>query len=127
MSEGTGHGTTITFATSGFTAHLRNLSGLGFKRGKIDTTHMETEDAKTNIAEDLYEMNDITAEIFFDPAVVIPSSGTDETITIDFKGSGKTFAGTGRIAEASISVPMNDMMTCSLVLHMTSTFTRVTT
>lgn len=126
MAIGTGHGTTLTFATSGFSANLLSLNGIGFSREKVDTTHMGTTTAKTNIAADLYELPDITAEISFDPAVSIPSSGTDETITINFKNSGKTWAATGRIASASISVPMGDRMTCSLTLHMTSTFTQVT-
>lgn len=126
MAIGTGHGTTITFGTSGFTANLNNLTGIGFSRDKIDTTHMGTTGAKTNIAADLYELNDITAEISFDPATSIPSSGVDETITINFKNSGKTWAATGRIAGASIATPKDGLMTCSLTLHMTGQFTQVT-
>jgi len=125
MAIGTGHGTTITFGTSGFTANLKNITGVGFTREKIDTTHMGTTTAKTNIAADLYELPDVTADISFDPAVAIPSTGTDETITINFKASGKTWAATGRIASASISVPMGELMSCSLTLHMTGAFTAV--
>lgn len=126
MATGNGSGTTITFGTSGFTGELLSLDGIGFSFGKIDTTHMGTTNAKTSVATARYEQSDVTAEVAFDPAIAVPKTGVNETITVDFANSGKTWASSGRIGAVSIGVPLDERMTAKLTLHMTGEFTQVT-
>lgn len=89
-----GHGTTITFGTSGFSANLIGIDSLNVERASIEDTHMSTSDAKDFLPAALYEWKlDITVE--HDATESVPISAVKETITVDWAGSGNTWAGSG--------------------------------
>ena len=75
-----GHGATLTF--SGLAANIIKISGGGANRAAIDVTHMGTLVAKQFIPAKLIELEDITAEIEFDPQSYLPIDGVAGTLVI---------------------------------------------
>ena len=61
-----GTGTAVTFATSGFTGHLLDVSWDGLERASIDTSHLGTVDYMTFIPGDLVDPGEISLELAFD-------------------------------------------------------------
>ena len=121
-----GTGTTITFATSSFSADLTAISGLGGTREKIDVTDM-TDSRRDYIASRLIDSTDFTMEIGFvgtlDPETLLKA--VSETMTIDWGGlsTGNKWAFTGFIVAFEVNAPLGDKMTGSITIHRNSDYT----
>lgn len=91
---GDGHGTTVTFGTSSFSASLVSVSMDGVSRAVIDETYMNTTTAMAFEPADLYDGGEITLGIKWaqSTAGTPPITGSSESVSIDWGGSGKTSA-----------------------------------
>ncbi len=78
----TGHGATITFGTSGFTADFRVIGEHQEAGGKIDITHLGSGDTNQYLPQDTIDPGEIELELIFDSAATLPPLHTPETITI---------------------------------------------
>jgi hypothetical protein len=120
-----GTGTTITFSSS-FFAEVLDISGPGFSREAIDTTHMGTTVAKTYIPGDLYDGGELTVEMAFVPStdMTTPITGTTETVTITFANSqASTLAFSAFMVGFEPSIPLEERMTASATLKVTGAVT----
>lgn len=109
-----GHGTSINFGTSGFSARLISVDGPDMKRESIDETYMDTTVAKDWDPAALFDMGEVSLTVKHDPALEPPIDGDNETITITFKsGKGMSFLGhmTGYAGGASIGARMEAKVT----------------
>ena len=90
-----GHGTTVTFGTSGFAANIISIDGPAVVRDAIDTTHMGSSTAKSAIPADVYDAGEMTMTVEHDASLTVPMSGAVETITIAWAGGANTWAFSG--------------------------------
>jgi hypothetical protein len=83
---GTGNQTTVTFATSGFTASIVEVGGQEETREALEDSHLGTQTRKTKVPDDLYDAGESSLIFFFDGASssLLPISGAAETITRTF-------------------------------------------
>lgn len=110
MPADTGHGATLTLATTGSVGNIRSISSPSFSRGKVDITHLGTTNFMEYVPEDLDDPGEISAEIVFDAETPtsLPSRGTVETVTITFpigastNTTAATLSGTGFITEFKV-------------------------
>lgn len=65
MAVDTGHGATITFATTGGTWLCRQISGPTLELPRVNTSHLGTSTRQTMMAGDLVEISEVTLEILF--------------------------------------------------------------
>lgn len=136
MSARTGIGTTITFATSSFTALVRNYNDLGVDRAILDTTHMGSSVAASTFNGNasgvfrekapgkLFGVKDMSIDILFDPDTVPPVDENPEVITLQFlpdtgQSTGASFSFSGFISEISAAVPYDDLCTATITLAAT--------
>ena len=120
-TAGVGTGATITFGTNTtFTPQVTAINGMDISRVKIDTSHLGTTAARTNIPGDLYEGGSIELEIAWDPddlTVDEMYTAAAETITIEFgnpataEGKGTKLAFSGFVTAVSWVAPLEDKMT----------------
>lgn len=82
MAVDTGHGATITFATTGGTWLCRQISGPRGSTPVVDITHLGTATRRRKMAGDLIDWEPVTLEILFQGSQGLPAQGTAETITI---------------------------------------------
>jgi hypothetical protein len=119
-----GLGTTVTFATSAFSANIISVD-VSQSRGATETTHMGTTGDKSFIPFDLVDNETMVMEIQYDGSLAPPIDQAVETITIDWAGVGvghKT-AFSGFAISFSASGPIEDLMTGSLTVQRTGAVT----
>lgn len=92
-----GHGTTISFGTSNFDAAVISVKGPSLKRESIDETTMATTNAKAFDPADLYDGGEMTLTVVHDIGALPPIDGANETIMIDWAGTGNKWAFTGHM------------------------------
>ena len=80
----TGHGATIAFATSGFTAQYTSIGGSESSRESLETTHLGTTTGKTFVPGDLPDNGELECEFFYDPDEQPPFNSAAETITLTY-------------------------------------------
>lgn len=68
MANVLGHGTTITFGTSAFTATLTNLSGPNMSIDDVDVSHMGTTLRVKEYTPGMLEPGEISCDVLFDPS-----------------------------------------------------------
>lgn len=108
-----GHGTTITFGTSGFSANLLSINSFTAMRESIDNTHMGTTDAMAFLPASLYSWEaEITVE--HDGSDAVPIDSANETITIDWAGGGNTYAGSGHVTNYSAGAAIGARMEATM-------------
>ena len=99
----TGHGASITFATTAGTWKVRSLRMGGKSFPTVSTTYMATTTMHTVMVGDLAEWENPVATVLFQGTQGVPTGGASETITITLPipgGSASTapsLAGTGII------------------------------
>ena len=130
-----GTGTTIVFATTGFTSELLNLDLGGTSRESIETTHMGTPvssapgfGSRTYIPGCLSDPGEITLELHLDPDKTPPIDAEPETVTITFPlVSGDTTSpiwnATAFCNGADAAVPLEDKMTQTITLKVSGKIT----
>lgn len=95
-------GVTLTFGTTGFTAHLISVTPPSFTRASLETTHHGTSKgteftkvaAKTFTPSDLADFGELRIGFRFDKDDVPPIDEPAETVTVTYPLNGDTTAGT---------------------------------
>lgn len=95
----TGHGATIAFGTTGFTAAFRSLGGFDQDRGEHDKSHLGTTVYREIKPGDLIDPGEFEAEFFYNPDVQPPISSPAETITITLA---KAISSTGTVTNGAV-------------------------
>lgn len=133
-----GTGTTITFATSGFSAEvIETVDWTAITRGAVDTTHMTSTQAtsgtfggRTFVPTKFADPGQIALVVHLNPQTNVPIHGAAETVTITFPlVTGDATAAywycSGFVTEMGPSVPLEDKMTNRLVIKLTGLATMV--
>lgn len=130
-----GHGTTITFGTSGWTGNIESVTWGGISRTVIETSHMGTAAAgankfgnRTYVPGDLVAPGQITLAVHFNPQTNPPIGAAAETITVTFPlvsgdATPATWAASGFVVSFDLQDPMDDKMTASLVIQLSGNVT----
>ena len=82
-----GHGTRITFGTSGFTASLISVDGPDIKRESLDDTYMDTTEAMEFEPAALYDGGELSLTIKHKVDALPPVDGAREVIAITWPGA----------------------------------------
>lgn len=128
MAADQGTGSTITFATSAFSADLLSVNGSGASREAVETTHMGTSTAHTFVPADIPDNGEISIEIAFVGNLDIASdllAAAAETITIDWAGTGIGYkwAFTGFCTGFDVTGEINSRMTANVTLKISGDIT----
>lgn len=132
MATGIGTGTTITFATSAFTANVIGaIDWSGIERAVIETTHLGSTlpsgarqvGGRTFIPGKLTDPGELTLEIQYDPTADLPLGSADvaETITIQPPSgvSSGSISGSGFMRSARVGLPLEGLNTATVVVKWT--------
>jgi hypothetical protein len=128
MAIDLGNGTTLVLASTSLSAEKLNVSGSSnFAVDKIPSTHLGTTTAKTYVPGDLYDGGEFNMEIHW-LGDVAPTTHVRiiQTITIDWGGSGKTWAFTGYIDEWTPTASLHEKMTAAVKITVAGAITEVT-
>lgn len=125
MAVGVGDGTTVTFASSGFTANIISVTGPNPTREAIDQSHLGSSGWKTFLASGLVDGGEVTLNIQYDPTVSIPISAAAETITIDPAGSGNTLSFSGFLTGAGHAFELDTLMQADITIKVTGAITGI--
>lgn len=111
----TGNGTTISFATTGFTGNIHVVGETEQELGKLEDSHLQTETHKTYVPDDLSEPGEFDVEYEWQGQSPPPSKGTVETITITYPvppglSNGATLAGSGFIRKRTFPKMQNGQL-----------------
>lgn len=123
-----GHGSTITFATSGFTASIRSFNPASMSRDAIDDSHAGTTGKFRTFCAGMIDMGELTIDIIFDPDTDPPIDGAAETITITFPTpSGQSTPAdwefTGFMTAYNPTVPFDGLLTASVTVKISGDIT----
>ena len=125
MAVGVGDGTTIAFASSGWSGEIVSISGPGGSRSAIDTSHLGSSGWKTFLASGLVDGGEVSITIQYDPSTVIPITAVAETITIDPAGTGATLAFSGFLISASHSFEIDEIMQAEISIKVSGAITGI--
>jgi len=116
-----GHGTTVTFGTSGFSANLISVDGPSMERGSIDSTHMGTTAAHSKIPAALYDGGQVNLTIEHDGSDDPPIDQAVETIAIDWGGQGAGYieSFSGFMTNYSRNAAIGERMQATATLQVT--------
>ena len=110
-----GHGTTVVFGTSGFSADLISVEGPDISRESIDETYMATTVAKAFDPAELYDGGTFTLNIAHSISALPPVTGANETATVNWAGGTYSWAFTCHVTSysggASIGARMEGKLT----------------
>ncbi len=131
-----GTGTTITFATTGFSAEvIETVEWTGITRPAVDTTHMTSTQASTGqfggrtfIPPKFADPGQIALMLHFNPQTNVPINSAAETITVAFPlvsgdATAASWSGTGFITEMGPSVPLEDKMVNRVTIKLSGLIT----
>jgi hypothetical protein len=117
----TGHGITITFATSGFEGEILDVTPPTSSLADIKTSHTKTTGSThTYVPGDLVENGALTFDIAFEPTDPPPIDADPEVITIAIPGVGSEVF-TGYINNVAPRAPMEDRMVSSVTVKVSGT------
>ncbi|MBE3118841.1 MAG: hypothetical protein IMZ50_08815 [Candidatus Atribacteria bacterium] len=116
-------GTTITFATSAFTAEIASVNGPDYSRESINTSHLGTTTAHTFIPADLYDAGSLSLSIHYNPDTTVPINSAPETITVTYP-AGATVSFSGFMTGHNATGPLEDKMTADVTIKITGAVTR---
>lgn len=118
-----GTGTTIAFATSSFTGQVVSITHSGMTRPVLSTAHMGTTAVQsgelnnmTKAVGEIVDGGQFTVEMHLNPDTVVPMGGAVEVVTITVNG-GATWVFNGAIMDASAAIPLDDIMTRTVVVE----------
>lgn len=128
-----GIGTTITFATSAFTAKVKGYSDLGVERPVLDATHMGSAVSATapfaglifqeKCPGDLGMVKELKLDVIFNPDDnTVPIAAAEEVITLQFLAKGGDATGpqwifTGFVSDFNASIPHDGLVTGTMTLQ----------
>jgi len=116
-----GTGTSISFE-SGFFAEVLDVRPPPASRKKIETSHMLTTVAHTNVPGKLVEWGECEIDLAFDPGQDPPIDNPASAFTIDYP-DGESWSGMAWMSRYEPSVPLEDRMTCTAALQVTGDVT----
>ena len=125
MAVGVGDGTTITFASSGFTGNIVSINGPSTSRAAVDKSHLGSSGWKEFQASGLVDGGEVSLTVQYDPTVSIPVSAAAETVTIDPAGSGQTLVFTAFVSSANHTFDLDEMMTADMTLKVSGAITGI--
>jgi len=111
-----GTGTTITFATSEFSAEILSVDGPSRSRESVQTSHMGSTDYHTFTPADLVDGGEVTIEIAHQSTTSPPIGGVAESITIDWGGNGDADVFTGFVTGYTPNAAIDERMTASMTV-----------
>lgn len=125
-----GTGTTLTFATTGFTAEIiETISWNAIARGAVDTTHMTSTQAsagqfggRTFMPTKFANPGQIVLQVHFKPDTNVPLHAAAETIRATFPlvtgdATAAYWEATGFITEMGPQIPLEDKMTNAITIQ----------
>ncbi|HUU32559.1 MAG TPA: hypothetical protein VMW48_00785 [Vicinamibacterales bacterium] len=119
MAVADGSGTTVTFATSGFSMHITDVQGPSAERGEIETSYLGTSTWRTFIPEALANGGTVELTVQFDPSISDIITSAAETVTINWAGSGNTDAFSAFCTAFSRGARVGELMEGSMTLKVT--------
>jgi len=123
-----GQGSTVTFGTSGYSFNIISIGEVGKEGEEIDTTHLGTEYAKTNIPADLYDPGETTLTVEHDPTVNVIVPGVVETVNYDFGAQGLPVLLSGWIKGYKVNgAETGQRVTATLTVRNTGELNQITT
>ena len=134
-----GHGTTVTFATTGFTAELTSLRLVGMARTVLDASHMSVTAASVTqfgnrpyLPGRLVNAGQLVIGLHFNPQTNPPIGAPPEVLTITWPiPPGDTFArtwtATGFVASMGVTDSLDEIMVGEATVQLNSTITNTTT
>lgn len=111
-----GTGTTITFATSAFSAEILSVDGPSRSRESVQTSHMGSTDYHTFTPADLVDGGEVTVEIAHESTISPPIDQDAELITIDWGGNGGTDVFSGFVTGYTPNAAIDERMTASMTI-----------
>lgn len=126
MSADIGTGSTVVFATSGFSADIIGVNIPGISRETVNTSHMGTTNAHTFMLTDLVDNGTLELEIAWVAGLVPPimTNGAMETVTVSFAGSSSSWSFSCGQTELGVVVPLEDKMTATCTFKISGAITR---
>lgn len=128
-STDVGTGTTLTSPTgTTLTDEIVGIEWSDWERPKIDTTHLGSSTVRSKIPGDLYDVGDITLDCHFD-CTLAPDMGDAAgvwTLQLVDGTSTTTWAVDAFVSGFSMSIPLEDKMTCQYTLSPTGVVTVTT-
>jgi len=118
-----GHGTTVTFGTSAWSANIISVDGPSATRDDVDNTHMGTSNAKAFLPSSLYDGGELTLTVEHDASAAVPIDQAAETITIDWAGGGNTYAFSGYMKGYTPGAAIGERMEAQAVIKVTGAIT----
>ena len=131
-----GTGTTITFATTGFSAEIvETINWANIARPAVDTTHMlstqptsGTFGGRTFIPPKFADPGEITLQVHHNPQLNVPINSAPEVITVTFPlvtgdATAAYWSGTGFITSMGIAIPLEDKMQNTITVKMSGLIT----
>ncbi len=130
-----GHGTTLVFGTSGFTANIDSVTWDGIARTVVDTSHMGTTPAGANqfgnrtfIPGDLIDPGTLTLNVHFNPQTNPPIGAVPETITVTWPlvtgdSTPANWSASGFVSQFTLTDPVDDKMTAVLTVKLSGKVT----
>jgi len=124
----TGHGITITFGTSGFSANWEDADWSGINRESIPTSHLATAAAAvanaTFLPSDIVDPGEMSGTLHFNPDTTPPTVAAAEQISIQFPPSdgdstGALWVASGFVTSYGPSVRLGDKMTAAVTIKLT--------
>jgi hypothetical protein len=91
----TGHGSTITFATSAWAAAIISIGSFEMNRGKLDKTNLASGDYREFIPGDIVDAGSFTLDFFADMNSQPPVLADPELVTIKIPDSSTGTVGAG--------------------------------
>lgn len=117
----TGHLSTVTFPTSGFTAAFTELGGATLSRPSLKTSHLQTSNYDTFIPGDLADPGESSYTFYHDPDEQPPITGDAESIVVTFP-TGATVTRSGFITSSEEGTAMtNELMMATITIKWSGT------
>lgn len=123
-----GTGTSMTFATSNFSAELLSVSLEGVSRPALKTSHLGTTNYDTFMKGDLTDPGEIQITFQYNPNTQPPINGAAETITITYpvpagSSNGATHVGSGFLTDFSVTSELETVIQATATLKLSGTLT----
>lgn len=118
---GTGHTSSISFGTSGFTAAYTEIGGASHSRGSLGDSDLTTEDDKTFQPEDLADPGDSQVTFWYDPDEQPPINAAKESIVITFPTPPAGAAGATRTCDGFLTDSSTPTLTSDQLMQATAT------
>lgn len=119
-----GTGTTVDFPTSSFSAEVTGITWDGIERDFVDASHLGSTNGKEFLIGDLYDPGTLTLEVHLgiDSSDEPPITGALELMRVTFPNA--TFMeANGALQSFSLTFPLEDKMTATMVIKMSGDIT----